>query len=190
MQIKKFILLIVAGLLFSPFAVAKQGDVLGTITDISGKKYDIIDRKTGIKFSNTGNKVVLVEFFGHRCPPCLMSVPHLTKLQNKYKDDLQILAIEVDRYSPNQLKWLKAYMGINYSLFNGYVNSWFIQFIQQGTQWPGSIPFMLLIDRDGTVRETRLGMWEDIDKTVEKMIQTQESNSTTAAKTATKAPAK
>ena len=183
--------MVLAGLLFSPFAMAKQGDVLGTITDISGKKYDVIDRKTGIKFSNTGNKVVLVEFFGHRCPPCLMSVPHLTKLQSKYKDDLKILAIEVDRYSPNQLKWLKEYMGINYSLFNGYINGWFIQFIQQGTQWPGSIPFMLLIDRDGTVRETHLGLWDDIDQRIAKVIQTkalqpQESNSTAAAKTPAK----
>lgn len=38
-------------------------------------------------------KVYVVEFWATWCPPCRESIPHLTQLQNKHKDDVTIIGM-------------------------------------------------------------------------------------------------
>lgn len=42
---------------------------------------------------DSGKKIHLVEFWATWCPPCKASVPLLTQLQTKYKDDLVIIGV-------------------------------------------------------------------------------------------------
>ena len=174
MFIKKLLanFVFVATLLASSATAADNKELLGTITDISGTKYDVYGTKDGLKFSGIDNKVILVEFFGHRCPPCLMSIPHLIKLQEKYKKDLRIFAMEIDGFSPQALKEFGDYMEINYTLLSVYQNRWFFKYIAQEAQWRGSIPFMLLIDKKGTVRSIRIGLLQkkEMNKEIETLI--------------------
>ncbi len=39
-------------------------------------------------------KIVFIEFWGTWCAPCLLSIPHHEKLQEKYKDQLRIISFE------------------------------------------------------------------------------------------------
>jgi thiol-disulfide isomerase/thioredoxin len=38
-------------------------------------------------------KVYVVEFWATWCPPCLESIPHLTKLQKKFKDNVTVIGM-------------------------------------------------------------------------------------------------
>lgn len=40
-----------------------------------------------------GKQVYLLEFWAVWCPPCIVSIPHMTELQQKYKDELVVLGI-------------------------------------------------------------------------------------------------
>jgi thiol-disulfide isomerase/thioredoxin len=51
---------------------------------VNGPKFDPADLK---------GRIVLVEYWGINCPPCLASIPHLSELQEKYgRDQFVIIA--------------------------------------------------------------------------------------------------
>lgn len=43
------------------------------------------------------DKLILIDFWATWCGPCIASFPHLEELQEKYRDDLQILAISDEK---------------------------------------------------------------------------------------------
>src|SRR6202048_3728241 len=58
--------------------------------------------------ANWNGKVVLVNFWATWCPPCREEIPELIELQNKYKDQLQVVSISEDDDPPvNVLKFAK-----------------------------------------------------------------------------------
>jgi thiol-disulfide isomerase/thioredoxin len=128
------------------------------ITDINGKSYTVIGTKEGLKISGMEGKVVFLEFFGHQCPPCLASVPHLVDLQKKHKDKLAIIGIEVQGLSEAQLKAFAQSKSINYTVISGQKEHLFVSYISQRAQWQGSIPFLLVLDTKGDVQYIQTGM--------------------------------
>jgi peroxiredoxin len=128
------------------------------ITDINGKSYTVTGTKEGLKISGMEGKVVFLEFFGHQCPPCLASVPHLVDLQKKHKDKLAIIGVEVQGLSEAQLKAFAQSRGINYTVISGQKEHLFVSYISQRAQWQGSIPFLLVLDTKGDVQYIQTGM--------------------------------
>lgn len=49
--------------------------------------------KQRIKLSNFKGKIVLLDFWGTWCSSCISSFPHLDSLQNKFKNEIQILLV-------------------------------------------------------------------------------------------------
>jgi thiol-disulfide isomerase/thioredoxin len=61
-------------------------------------------------------KVVIVNFWATWCPPCRAEIPDLIALQNKYKDQLQIIGVSDDDDPPEVVKkWADA-RGMNYPI--------------------------------------------------------------------------
>ena len=89
------VILIVAVLSAFLFAAGEQAakDVFKVKT-ASGKELTFTDTPDGMITSPYEGKVVFLEFWGTWCGPCLLSIPHHAALQEKYKDDLRIIAIE------------------------------------------------------------------------------------------------
>lgn len=156
-------LLIKALLLFSLLTYAQAAGDKSPLapmkmTDITGKTYDVQGTEQGLKIKGLEGKVVFLEFFGHKCPPCLASIPHLIKLQNKHKDKLAIVSIEVQGYNHAQTAKFAKEKGMNYIVVSEEKASELVNYIQQRAQWRGSIPFLVALDPKGDVQFVQAGM--------------------------------
>jgi len=128
------------------------------MTDITGKTYTVTGTEQGLKIEGLEGKVVFLEFFGHKCPPCLASIPHLIHLQNKHKDKLAIISIEVQGYNHSQTAAFAKEKGMNYTVIAEEKASAVVNYIQQRAQWRGSIPFLVALDTKGDVQFVQAGM--------------------------------
>ena len=72
---------------------------------LEGKPLSLADHK---------NKVMLLNFWATWCGPCRAEVPDLVELQNKYKDQLQIIGLVVDDEDQGAIKKFVDEFGINY----------------------------------------------------------------------------
>jgi len=128
------------------------------ITDINGKNYTVKGTDNGLDIEGIKDKVVFLEFFGHNCPPCLASIPHLINLQKKYKDKLAVIAIEVQGYTTDQLREFAKRKGMNYTVVSDRDAGMLVDYIAQRAQWRGSIPFLVAMDTTGSVQFVQAGM--------------------------------
>lgn len=150
-------------------ASTSTSNPLMTLTDINGTTYKIKGTQEGLDIEGLKGKVVFLEFFGHQCPPCLASIPHLINLKNKYKDKLAIVSIEVQGYDTKQLSAFAKEKGMNYTVISGNTASEVVDYIQQRAQWRGSIPFLVVLDPKGNVQFVQAGMLPE--SSLEKLIE-------------------
>ncbi|MGE5841353.1 MAG: TlpA family protein disulfide reductase [Deltaproteobacteria bacterium] len=130
-----------------------------TLEDISGKPISLSDVK---------GKVVIVDFWATWCGPCLMSIPELVDLQEKYKGKgLVVVGISVDddKVSKGELVAFKNKMRINYPILRANDKVYVDYF---GRTSGFSIPTLFVIDREGKVRERVVGFRPGV---VEKSVQ-------------------
>ncbi|PHS34401.1 MAG: thioredoxin [Sulfurovum sp.] len=152
------ILLVLSFFTYAQAQDGKSAPLMMSMTDIKGTTYTVQGTEEGLDIQGLEGKVVFLEFFGHKCPPCLASIPHLIKLQNKYKNKLAIVAIEVQGYSDEQTKKFVEAKGINYIVLSEEKASDVVSYIQQRAQWRGSIPFLVALDTKGDVQFVQAGM--------------------------------
>lgn len=128
-----------------------------TLKTITGEELHIDEVAGGLSFKEYKNKVVLVIFFGHKCPPCLAEIPVLKDLVNQGHQDLEIVAIEVQGQNEEELKAFQKRMDINYHLVTGKDHYTFINYIAQKANWTGSIPFLIGFDKNSEVKVVHVG---------------------------------
>jgi len=151
--------LLLLSILTSTHAVEKKAaPLMMSMTDVNGKTYSVEGTEQGLKIQGLEGKVVFLEFFGHKCPPCLASIPHLIKLKEKHKDKLAIISIEVQGYDNKQTKQFVQDKNINYTVLSEEKASDVVSYIQQRAQWKGSIPFLVALDTKGDVQFVQAGM--------------------------------
>ena len=73
--------------------------------DLSGRQISTAEFK---------NKVILVNFWATWCPPCREEIPDLIALQDKYRDQLQIIGVSQDSGSPEQVARFAQAHHMNY----------------------------------------------------------------------------
>ena len=160
-----------------------------SMTDVNGKTYKVQGTEQGLKIEGLEGKVVFLEFFGHQCPPCLASIPHLIHLQKKHKDTLAIVAIEVQGYNTAQLTAFAKAKGMNYIVIPEETASHLVNYIQQRAQWRGAIPFLVAMDTKGNVQFVQAGMLPEAS--LEELIsQLSAKKAETKSKTVEKTPSK
>ncbi len=93
-----------------------------------------------------GGSIVVVEIWATWCPPCLESIPHLTKLQRRYRDQVRIVGLS-DEERPLVNEFV-AKMGAGMDYRVGLINE--AEVVAWITQ-EGSRPTAFLIDVGGTV---------------------------------------
>ena len=75
------------------------------LTTLDGKGLSVADYKS---------KVILLNFWATWCGPCRAEIPDLVELQNKYKDQLQVIGLVVDDEDQEAIKKFVSEYGINY----------------------------------------------------------------------------
>jgi thiol-disulfide isomerase/thioredoxin len=128
------------------------------LTDTNGTEYTVKAEGNSIKIKGMEGKIVFLEFFGLQCPACKQAMPHLINLQSKYKDKLQVLAVEVQNNEIDQVNEYKAAHGINYTTFTNYDIGRLVRYVADRSGWQGAIPFTVAIDPQGEVLFTQAGV--------------------------------
>lgn len=115
------------------------------LPDVNGDTLELYDLK---------GKVVLIDFWASWCRPCRAENPNVVKLYNKYNEDgFTVFSVSLDA---NKAAWLNAIKMDNLVWPNHVsdLKKWRSAAAQDYAVT--SIPFTVLIDRDGTIIATKL----------------------------------
>ncbi len=111
--------------------------------DVQGRPFSTSDYR---------NKVILVNFWATWCPPCREEIPDLIALQQKYKDQLQIIGISQDAGSADAVAQFAAEHRMNYPVAMTTPE------IERLFPNVYALPTSFLIDRDGRIAQKHVGM--------------------------------
>lgn len=126
-----------------------------------------------MKLSDFRGKVVVLDFWGSWCGPCIQDLPQLNDLAKLYPDDVAVIGIVNDTRDlalqallENEINWPNW---IGQQQANTIENAWNIN------SWPSTY----IVDRDGIIRSTGFGKVvgvENFRKQVEKVLEKIPSN--------------
>ena len=150
-------------------APAKVADVALTAPEITGIAHWL--NSAPLKLTDLRGKVVLVDFWTYGCVNCVNTLPHLTKLQEKYKDKgLVIIGVHspefaFEKSTANVVAAIQRY-GITYPVaqdndfatWNAYRNRF----------WPAQY----IVDKSGKIvfEHAGEGAYGEIEQTIQRLI--------------------
>ena len=135
-------------------AAAKPLPKLGTapkweLQDLNGRKVSSEEFK---------GKIVVVDFWATWCGPCRVEIPGYIELQKKYgKDGLAIVGVSVDQQGPAVVKPFADKNGVNYTMLMAD------EAVVGAFGGVEAIPTTFLIDRNGQIRDRKVGAEETAD---------------------------
>ena len=98
-------------------------------------------------------KVVLLNFWATWCGPCRAEIPSLIRIQEAYKDRLQIIGMDVDDEDEEQLRGFVKGQGINYPVAMTSVP---VRLAYGGI---AALPTMFVINQDNKVVQKHVGLF-------------------------------
>jgi thiol-disulfide isomerase/thioredoxin len=98
-------------------------------------------------------KVVLLNFWATWCGPCRAEIPSLIRIQEAYKDRLQIIGMDVDDDDPEQLRAFVKNQGINYPVATTSIP---VRLAYGGI---AALPTMFVINQDSKVVQKHVGLF-------------------------------
>lgn len=141
-----------------------------TLEDIEGNSI-LVDtsKQNNFKFQGYENRVVMINFFATWCPPCKAEIPHLNKLQEKYKDRLKIISVLMEENKSNDeiMNFANEHQ-VQYTITNSKAN----YALAKKVGGVKSIPFTLLYDKDGDYAQHYMGAVpeEMMDADIQKLL--------------------
>lgn len=117
-----------------------------------------------INLKNMKGQLVLVDFFYKSCYPCMLALPSLQALHEKYKDKgLTIIGIDPYDKKKDDIASFLSKRGVNYKVLLGgedVANDYHVS----------GYPTLYLIDKNGKVIFTQVGYTKDIENTLDEII--------------------
>lgn len=113
-----------------------------------------------VSVSDFDGQVLLLNFWASWCQPCVAEMPMLSELQAEHDGrGLRVVGIALD--DPQRARAFARDLGLDYTLLYGRADA-----VQVGRSYgnrSGLLPYSALVDADGIVRWTHLGVLERTD---------------------------
>ncbi len=124
----------------------------GNEIDLKIKENKIIIDKNDEKAEK---KMILLSFFATWCSPCKAEIPNLIKLENNYKNDLEVIGVllEDDKTNEDIQKFAKKYK-IDYPVINSKEN----YELSDSLGGIRTIPTLFLIDKNSNIIQKYVGL--------------------------------
>jgi thiol-disulfide isomerase/thioredoxin len=116
---------------------------------VSNFQFKTIDNRI-LDLSQFSGKVIIVDFWATWCPPCTKEIPHFIELQEKYKNEVQFIGLNVGEKESEIKEFIKS-MGINYII--GYSN----ENIEKLFGGISGLPTTFIIGKDGKIKAKAIG---------------------------------
>ncbi len=137
------------------------------LKSILGKEYHVEMTPLSLKVKEFPNTVVILDFFGANCPPCIAEMPSLVKFQKTFAKNVRIIGIQSasKRNDKKMIDFAKKHH-LNYPVINLSSAKKLIEYAQKNTHWNGALPFKLMYDFEGGLSYELYGMVQE-DKLLE-----------------------
>ena len=122
-----------------------------TPTPVASFTVHDLDGRT-ISSESLRGKVTIVNFWATWCPPCRAEIPDLIALQNKYRDQLQIIGVSQDETGPEVVRKFAAEQRMNYPIVMSTPE---LERIFTGIY---ALPTSFVIDQNAQVVQKHVGM--------------------------------
>lgn len=153
--------------------VVKKEQTKFSLSTIDSQMLNLEIQNKVLKIKEIQNKAVLLNFWATWCPPCKVEIPHLINLKEKYKDDFEVIAVNIgDRngaMTPNEkIKEFAKEYKINYIITNSKENLNLADTMEKVS----IIPTMFLFDKEGNIVQKYVGVvpQEMIETDIKKAI--------------------
>ncbi len=129
-------------------------------------KFQTLDNKI-IETSSFENKVLVVNFWAISCKPCVVEIPYFIELQEKYKDQIQVIGLNVGE-EKNKVREFVKKKKINYIV--GYSNDEVARILG----FNNVLPTTFIIGKDKRIKSKMVGLslFENMKKILEEKINT------------------
>lgn len=127
--------------------------------------------------SDYRGKVVLLNFWATWCGPCQMEIPWFIQFQQQYKNKgFEVVGVSMDDDGWNAVKPYIAEKKVNYRIVLGNDS------VAQVYGGIDSLPTTFVIDRDGKIEATHIGLInrDEYQKEIEGLLSDSQAKSTTA----------
>ncbi len=123
--------------------------ITGKITRLAVEDY--AGKEVNVDF--TENRTTLLVFWATWCQPCIMEIPSLIVLHEKYRDrDFKVVSVNVDDPGGLKVAALAKRFGINYPLYSGD------EATMQRFGGVNALPTSFVIDKQGRIVEKIQGL--------------------------------
>jgi peroxiredoxin len=150
---------IALGTVLAATSLALPATQPATITAANSRKtasdFTLSDSKGAtIKLSDYKGRVVLLDFWATWCTGCKVEIPWYMEFQNKYKENgISVVGVSMDEDGWKSVKPFLMKHPMNYSVVVGNADLAKLYSVD-------SMPMTLLIDRDGKIAASHVGMVE------------------------------
>lgn len=149
---------LILSLLFQGCSDKKDGDnsMIATnkfeLNDLVKTSHTVVKEGNNFSLEGAEGKVVIFDIFATWCPPCRAEASHLASLQKKYKDNLVIAGLSIQKdLTPADIMDFKKQYGADYMMFvsdNNRKLAFAIASTLEGLESDFPIPLMVMY-KDG-----------------------------------------
>ena len=139
----------------------------------NNKTINLIGSDKSFSVLNNRGKITVINFWWDGCTPCVLELPHFNEIQNKYKDDLTIIAIHEAGIYNSKPDEILAFVNNNFAGFNilfGYddINNPYYLQLGGDQAWP----YTVIVDQEGVISFISLDplSYEKLDNEIIKLL--------------------